>query len=136
MTREFKITDIVQRDDKVIRSSERNEPKTPGRLVKIAAGTTASADEDTVAQDAGNSVAVDKKGQSSPEAPAEAGSPQSDENLETHSAQSGSSSNQDEARVNHEADNAEVLPTLNEINYSAKKAEEEVKTAPSAIQKN
>jgi hypothetical protein len=34
-TREFKISDVVQSDDKVIRSAERAEPKTPGRLVKL-----------------------------------------------------------------------------------------------------
>ena len=40
--REFKITDIVQSDDRVIRSSERNQPKTPGRLVKLRVHDTAS----------------------------------------------------------------------------------------------
>ena len=35
MTREFKITEIVQRDDRVIKSALRNKPKTAGRLVKL-----------------------------------------------------------------------------------------------------
>lgn len=34
-TQEFKKMDIVQRDDRVIKSKERNVPKTPGRLVKL-----------------------------------------------------------------------------------------------------
>lgn len=34
-TREFKISDIVQSDDRVIKSADRNDPKTPGRLVKL-----------------------------------------------------------------------------------------------------
>ena len=35
MTREFKITEIVQRDDRVIKSALRDKPKTAGRLVKL-----------------------------------------------------------------------------------------------------
>ena len=38
MVREFRITDIVQRDDTVIKSAERNTPKTAGRLVKLNDG--------------------------------------------------------------------------------------------------
>lgn len=33
--KEFKKTDIVQSDDRVIKSADRNEPVTPGRLVKL-----------------------------------------------------------------------------------------------------
>ena len=35
MVREFRKEDIVQSDDRVIKSSDRNEPKTAGRLVKL-----------------------------------------------------------------------------------------------------
>lgn len=36
MTREFRIADVVQQDESVVlRSAERSQPKTPGRLVKL-----------------------------------------------------------------------------------------------------
>ena len=41
--KEFKISDIVQTDEKVIRSAERSEPATPGRLVKLRTTTSDTA---------------------------------------------------------------------------------------------
>ena len=46
MTREFRINDVVQRDEKVIKSAERNQPKTPGRLVKLSSTLGEGSDED------------------------------------------------------------------------------------------
>ena len=46
MTREFRIHDVVQRDEKVIKSAERNQPKTPGRLVKLSSNLGEGSDED------------------------------------------------------------------------------------------
>ena len=54
MVREFRITEVVQRDDAVIRSAERNTPKTAGRLVKLNDGRK---DEDNQLSDDDVSVA-------------------------------------------------------------------------------
>ena len=43
MTREFRIADIVQKDE-LAKSAERNVPKTPGRLVKLKPTESAEAD--------------------------------------------------------------------------------------------
>jgi len=43
-TREFKIADIVQSDERVIKSGDRNEPKTTGRLVKLKQTDTREVD--------------------------------------------------------------------------------------------
>ena len=47
--------DIVQRDDRVIRSVERNVPKTPGRLVKLNQGIV---QEPVIVEDAQQSDAA------------------------------------------------------------------------------
>ncbi len=49
MTREFKITEIVQRDERVIKSALRNKPKTAGRLVKLV--DKKKEEDDTVVSD-------------------------------------------------------------------------------------
>lgn len=52
-TKEFRITDIVQNDDRAMRSAERNETVTPGRLVKLKPATNAS-ESDPVASEGDN----------------------------------------------------------------------------------
>ena len=54
-TQEFKKMDIVQRDDRVIKSAERNVPKTPGRLVKLNQGMV---QEPVIVEDAQQSDAA------------------------------------------------------------------------------
>merc|ERR1719158_2264629 len=61
MTREFRITDIVQSNDKVIKSGERNDPKTPGRLVKLKPTVPAESVEEE--NTAANSDAEDTNAQ-------------------------------------------------------------------------
>ena len=46
ITKEFKKMDIVQSDERIIKSAERNEPTTPGRLVKLNQGPPAPVVDD------------------------------------------------------------------------------------------
>ena len=86
-TREFKINDVVQRDDKVIKSALRNQPRTKGRLVKLPSTLETDLDHEDSKTGAPSKPATSK------DKPPEAGAPSSDEILETMSAQSGASSN-------------------------------------------
>lgn len=64
-TREFKISDVVQSDERVIKSADRNEPPTPGRLVKLKptdpedVDRVLGSDDDPTAEPTGESVNVD-----------------------------------------------------------------------------
>ena len=51
-TKEFRISDIVQSDERVIKSSERNEPSTEGRLVKLKPNVEQQPEENELVQDA------------------------------------------------------------------------------------
>lgn len=126
--REFKIADIVQSDERVIRSAERNEPQTPGRLVKLRAHDpenepAAPVDTEEASQpvtevinnDAATAATAATNAPASPAAePAMEQAPQEEENFET---QSGDGSNQEE-EGECERGSEERFPTLSEINMT------------------
>lgn len=64
-TKEFRISDIVQSDERVIKSADRNEPNTEGRLVKLKPTTSAAASEDNdeiIAEGEGKEDGIEKDG--------------------------------------------------------------------------
>lgn len=114
--REFKITDIVQADDRVIKSAERNNPLTPGRLVKL---------KPTVAEDRPTGNEEDRTQGHSTENPAnsdqQAAHPTTGASMtETgdFETQSGDGSANGE-RESGDEDHSQVLPTLTEINTNS-----------------
>ena len=105
-TREFRISDVVQSDERVIRSGERDQPVTPSRLVKLEPMPEASPDDQTASpqkSETPKETEIEKK---------------TEESFET---QSGDGSNSDKAeRERGTESTAEILSTLSEINIDAK----------------
>ena len=112
MVREFRKEDIVQSDDRVIKSSDRNEPKTAGRLVKLkpTVAPEPEAEEPTAANSDNEESNAQAQSNTSANEPATGG----EGDFET---QSGDGSNNGEQETGTE-DQSQLLPTLTDINTS------------------
>ena len=132
-TKEFRITDIVQSDDRVIKSALRNNTVTPGRLVKIRVTDEEPAENNENNTNETNAAAVggaQNQGSTQLNQPDNAGTQSpSDDN------QSGEGS-QGEERGSGEEEKM-VLPTFEDINNNLdqqsqpqEQSNEEVKAAP------